>query len=106
MLRRPFGAKIRSKTPPTPPAPSQVVLMWTRDPPFAGDTVQVLTIEELASFSTRVSAEGALTENRQSRIRLLVAASFQCTTVPAPWPPSRTSYSPKCSVSILERTPV
>src|SRR6266566_5127369 len=81
-----------------PPAPFQTVLTTTRDLPSpAGVTRQVVTIEELRSFSTSSPSVGSLTSSRQSRTRLLVAWSFQWTRVPSPSPPSRTSYSLKCS---------
>ncbi len=69
----------------------------------AAATVQVITIEELASVSTRVSGVGAVTVNRQSRTRFSVAWSFQCTWVPAPVPPARTSYSLYCAGSSFGR---
>ncbi len=61
-------------------------------------------MEELRSFSTSCPSVGSLTSSRQSRTRLLVAWSFQWTSVPSPSPPSRTSYSLKCPVSTLPRT--
>src|SRR5690242_11553100 len=103
---RPLGAKVRSKKPPTPVAPCQVVTTATLLRPVpAGVTVQVVTIEELRSVSTSRPADGSVTSNRQSLTRLLVACSLQCTTVPAPWPPSLTSYSLHCPGSTRPRVP-
>src|SRR5262245_8839500 len=89
ILRSPNGANVFSKKPPTPPAPCHDVLTVTVEPCPAGETVQLVTIDELASFSMTVwpaTSTLALT----SRTRDLVACSFQVATVPAPWPPSST----------------
>src|SRR5690606_13113594 len=88
---RPFGAKVRSKKPPIPPAPFQLLSTVTtlRSGP-AGVTVQVVTMLELASFSTIRSSPGVVTSISWSRTRLLVACSSQCTRVPSPWPPAST----------------
>jgi hypothetical protein len=45
---------VRSKKPPIPPAPSHSVLMVTRDFSPLGSTVNVVTMLESASVSTRV----------------------------------------------------
>ncbi|CAM5345514.1 hypothetical protein SALBM135S_00512 [Streptomyces alboniger] len=63
-------------------------------------------MEELRSFSTSSPSVGSLTSRRQSRTRLLVAWSFQWTRVPSPSPPSRTSYSLKCSERSFGRVPL
>ena len=74
-----------------PPAPFQVVRTRTVvSPASAGCTVQVVTIEERVSVSTRVSGSGWLTSTSWSRTRLEVAAKRQATRVPAPWPPDST----------------
>src|SRR6266516_1919008 len=53
MARIALGANIRSKKPPIPPAPSQVVEMFTSDPPSPGETVVVVTMLEPVSDSVR-----------------------------------------------------
>ena len=71
------------RSPSTPPAPCHVVLTVTLEPGPAGATVQLVTIDELASFSMTVwpaTSTAAFT----SRTRDLVACSFQLATVPAP----------------------
>jgi hypothetical protein len=72
-----------------PPAPCHDVLTVTDDPGPAGATVQLVIMDEFASFSMTVwpaTSTLALT----SRTRDLVACSFQVATVPAPCPPSST----------------
>jgi hypothetical protein len=72
-----------------PPAPCHDVLTVTDEPGPAGATVQLVIIDELASFSITVwpaTSTLALT----SRTRDFVACSFQLATVPAPCPPSST----------------
>lgn len=71
-----------------------------------GVTVQVVTMEELRSVSTSRPSVGSVTSSRQSRMRLLVAWSFQWTSVPSPSPPSRTSYSLKCPGRSFSRVPL
>ena len=76
--RRRRRAKVRSKNPPIPPAPFQIELTTTLARPSpAGVTTQVVTMEELRSFSTSSPSVGSVTSSRQSRTRLLVAWSFQ-----------------------------
>ncbi|ARX87549.1 hypothetical protein SMD44_07030 [Streptomyces alboflavus] len=105
--REALGAKVFSKKPPMPPAPFHTEVTTTRaEPSPAGVTRQVVTMDELRSFSTSSPSVGSLTSSRQSRIRLLVAWSFQWTRVPSPSPPSRTSYSLKCSERIFARVPL
>ena len=72
-----------------PPAPCHDVLTVTDEPGPAGATVQLVTIELLASFSITV-CPATSTVALTSRTRDLVACNFQLATVPAPWPPSRT----------------
>ena len=76
-------------TPPMPPAPCHDVLTVTEEPGPAGATVQLVTIDELASFSITV-CPATSTVALTSRTRDLVACSFQLATVPAPCPPSST----------------
>jgi hypothetical protein len=59
-------------------------------PASAGWTVQVVTMLEFASLSTRPPSGVAVTTTSWSRTRLLVAASFQCTRATVPLPPSVT----------------
>ena len=81
----PSGAKVFSKKPPMPPAPVQVVFTVTLDPGPAGATVQLVTMDEFASFSMTVwPATSTLTCT--SRTRDLVACSFHLATVPGPLP--------------------
>ena len=61
----------------------------TLEPGPAGATVQLVTIEELASFSMTV-CPATSTLALTSRTRDLVACSFHVATVPAPCPPSST----------------
>src|ERR1700752_4216158 len=103
MLFSPKGAKVFSKKPFTPPAPFQVVFSVTLDPGPAGATVQLVTMDELASFSmTLWPATSKLTCT--SRTRDLVACSFHLATVPTPCPPCSTWYSLYCGDRIFGRT--
>jgi hypothetical protein len=88
---RPFGANVRSKKPPIPVAPFQLLSTATtlRSDP-AGVTVQVVTMLEFASRSTIRSSAGVLTSTSWSRTRLLVACSSQWTRLPSPCPPAST----------------
>jgi hypothetical protein len=91
MRRSPFGAKVRSKKPPMPVAPSQVLRTRTvLTPASAGWTVQVVTMLELASVSTSPPSGVAVTTTSWSRTRFSVAASFQCTRATVPPPPAVT----------------
>ena len=72
-----------------PPAPVQDVFTVTDEPGPAGATVQLVTIDELASFSMTVRPATS-TVAFTCRERDLVACSVHSATVPAPWPPSST----------------
>jgi hypothetical protein len=87
----PLGAKVLSKKPPIPPAPLQADSTVTRlrSSP-AGETVHVVTMLEFASRSTMRSGPGSVTSTSWSRTRFFVACNFQCTRLPAPWPPAST----------------
>ena len=87
-----MGAKVRSKNPPMPPAPFQVVRTLTVDvAASAGRTVQTVTMDDAVSVSTRVPSAGWVTATTCSRTRFDVAANRQCTRVPAPTPPDWTT---------------
>ena len=80
-----------------------MVFTVTLDPGPAGATVQLVTMDEFASFSMTVwPATSTLTCT--SRTRDLVACSFHLATVPAPWPPCSTWYSLYCGDRIFGRT--
>ena len=66
-----------------PPAPCHDVFSVTDEPDPDGATVQLVTIELLASFSMTV-CPATSTAAFTSRTRDLVACNFQVATVPAP----------------------
>src|ERR1017187_1039057 len=100
MPRITHGANRRSKKPPTPPAPSQVVEISTRDVPPSGVTVKLVTRLEFVSDSVRTRpGSGSATSIRYSRLRPPAvilkrgppAVILKRVTVPAPTPPDSTS---------------
>src|ERR1035437_726509 len=91
MPRITHGANRRSKKPPAPPAPSQVVEISTRDVPPSGVTVKLVTRLEFVSDSVRTRpGSGSATSIRYSRLRP-PAVILKRGTVPAPTPPDSTS---------------
>src|SRR5580692_11965101 len=85
-----LGAKRRSKNPPAPAAPSQVVEIRTRDALPSGVTVVVVTRLEFVSDSTRTRpGSGSVTCIRYARLRP-PALTVKRVMVPAPTPPDST----------------
>jgi hypothetical protein len=90
MARIAFGANVRSKKPPIPPAPFHVVEMCTSDVPSCGATVVVVTRLEAVSDSVRTRPGwGSSTLIRYSRVRP-PAVTLNRVIVPAPTPPDST----------------
>src|SRR4051794_36770351 len=87
------GGKTGTKTPPTPPAPFQVVEILTVHVAPAGVTVNVVT--KLESWSDSVitrPGSGSATRIVIVRVRPPALTLKRC-SVPAPTPPSSTSKS-------------
>ena len=84
------GANIRSKNPPTPPAPFHVVWMRTCVRSPSGANVNVVTSDDASSRSSRtLPGVGTETRIRYGRLRP-PAVTVKLTTVPSPVPPSST----------------
>lgn len=85
------GAKMRSKNPPMPPAPAQVVEILTRELLSArGVTVVVVTMLEVASDSVMTRpGSGSVTTIRYCLLRP-PAVTVNLVIVPAPTPPLST----------------
>jgi len=80
------GAKVRSKKPPIPLAPSRLVVMLTRDLSPCGATLYVVTRLDPVSVSTSVRpGMGSLTCMRYGRVRP-PAVILKLVTVPVPPP--------------------
>lgn len=70
MARSTLGAKVRSKSPPIPPEPSQLVEIRTSEAASRGETVNVVMALELVSDSVRIRpGSGSATTVRYSRVR-------------------------------------
>src|ERR1039458_6513804 len=90
MPRMTRGANRRSKKPPIPPAPGQVVAIRTRDLASWGVTVVVVTRLEAVSDSVRTRpGSGSATVIRSWRVRP-PAVTLNRVIVPAPTPPDST----------------
>jgi len=93
MARSTLGATVRSKSPPIPPEPSQLVEIRTSEAASCGETVNVVMALELVSDSVRIRpGSGSATTVRYSRVRP-PAVSLKRVTVPAPTPPDSTRKS-------------